>query len=284
MGTSSFGRASAVVPAGPGRYRAAMGPEWNCPIVPQGGLTVATIARAMQAELATPDQPLRSISTVFAQQVQAGEQLIDVQVLRRGRSMSQCSATIRNADADAGATAVAVFGANRKGFTFSDVAPPSVPMPDDCPSFRDPPPPEFPEFAGEPFPFWLNVEGRPALGHPPWETDAPKEAISGTWYRFDDPPRNDNGCWDRLAVLALADTMPGAVGQRVTREENYFPPSCDFTCHLFDDALGEWVLGINRARHAGEGYASVDMEMWDFARDQPTLVAYATQVMFFAFQ
>src|SRR6478672_8550370 len=123
-----------------------MGPEWNCPIVPQGGLTVATIARAMEAELDEPSQALRSISTVFAQQVHAGEQVVDVSVLRRGRSMSQCSATIRNPDADAGATAIAVFGAARRGFSFSDVQPPAVPPPEECPSFRDPPPPEFAEF------------------------------------------------------------------------------------------------------------------------------------------
>jgi acyl-CoA thioesterase len=246
---------------------------------------VATIARAMEAELDEPAQPLRTISTVFAQQVQAGDQEIDVDVLRRGRSMSQCRATIRNPGADAGATAVAVFGAARRGFSFSDGQPPDVPMPDDCPSFRDSPPPEFAEFDHEPMPFWLNVEGRPALGHPPWEVDPRLEAISGTWYRFDEAARTDDDCWDRLAVLALCDTMPGAVGQRLERNDDewWAPPSADFTCHMFDDAHGEWILGINRARYAGEGYASVDMEMWDFARDKPTLVAYATQIMFFVF-
>jgi hypothetical protein len=43
----------------------------------------------------------------------------------------------------------------------------------------------------------------------------------------------------------------------------------------------DWALAVNRAHHAGDGYASVSMEMWDMHVAQPTLVAYATQVMFF---
>jgi hypothetical protein len=50
------------------------------------------------------------------------------------------------------------------------------------------------------------------------------------------------------------------------------------------DALGtarsEWLFGHNFCRKAGDGYASLEMFMWD-----PTegLVAYATQQMFFSF-
>ena len=36
-------------------------------------------------------------------------------------------------------------------------------------------------------------------------------------------------------------------------------------------------------RFAGEGYASVDLEMWDTSEARPRLAAYATQMMFFAF-
>ena len=40
------------------------------------------------------------------------------------------------------------------------------------------------------------------------------------------------------------------------------------------------------ARHAGEGYASAEMALWDFGsdgNDEGHLVAYATQVCFFSF-
>ena len=75
--------------AGDGAFRAFVGEEWNCPIVPHGGLMTATTVRAMTAELDDPEQTLRSVTTVFAAQVQAGPVDIDVTVLRRGRSISQ---------------------------------------------------------------------------------------------------------------------------------------------------------------------------------------------------
>jgi len=87
-----------------------------------------------------------------------------------------------------------VFGAAREGFDFTDVAPPpDVPAPEDCPSFRDDVPEDIDfEFNHEPWPFWLNVEGRPALGHAPWEDYEPTTAMRACWYRFDDPPRTDD--------------------------------------------------------------------------------------------
>jgi len=43
------------------------------------------------------------------------------------------------------------------------------------------------------------------------------------------------------------------------------------------------VLAVNRARHAGDGYASADVEMWDVDGGVSRLVAYATQTMIFSF-
>ena len=51
--------------------------------------------------------------------------------------------------------------------------------------------------------------------------------------------------------------------------------------HLFGAPSPGWLLAHNRARHAGDGYASVDMALWDPV--DGALVAYATQLMFFAF-
>ena len=42
-----------------------------------------------------------------------------------------------------------------------------------------------------------------------------------------------------------------------------------------------WLLAHNKARWAGDGYASVDMALWD--PTDRSLVAYATQMMFFTF-
>jgi acyl-CoA thioesterase len=50
--------------------------------------------------------------------------------------------------------------------------------------------------------------------------------------------------------------------------------------HLFGDTSAEWILARNTAHHAGDGYASVEMELWD---PGGRLLAYATQMMFFTF-
>jgi acyl-CoA thioesterase len=270
----------------PGRWCVDVDAEWNCPIVPHGGLVTAVAARAMELELDRPDQELRSISVVFAEQVPPGPVEVDVTVLRRGRTMSQATATVRSVGREAGHTSIAVFGSDRPAFEFTDLRVPdfaSMPRPEDCPSFRD----ERPEGAERPFefPFWEHVEGRPVDGHAPWDTEwLPTSSEVSRWYRIDETPLGPDGAWDPLALVMLCDTMPSAVGERMGPAPllpPWLPPSCDLTVHLFGPCHAEWVYARNHARHAGDGYASADLELWD-----PTtgnLVAYGTQVMFFRF-
>jgi hypothetical protein len=136
--------------------------------------------------------------------------------------------------------------------------------------------------------FWTHrVEGRAALGHALWEDYVPDRAERAMWYRFDDPPFLGDGTIEPLALVILADTMPGAVDERVGRQDRmWFAPSVDLTVHLLDDCRSPWVLAHNRARYAGDGYASADMSLWDCGLDgssRPRLVAYATQLFLFTF-
>jgi hypothetical protein len=107
------------------------------------------------------------------------------------------------------------------------------------------------------------------------------------WYRFDDPPYLTDGTIDPLAPVVLADNMPGAVGEKVRHQDDYwFAPSVDLTVHLLDECRSPWVLAHNRARFAGDGYASADMALWDCGEEgsgPPRLVAYATQLFLFSF-
>lgn len=281
-----FAEETAVAPVGAGRYEAEIGEVWNLRPLPQGGIVTALALRAMADVLDQPDQRLRTLHTAFVAQVTHGPVVVDVELLRRGRSMSHLRAEVANTGASRGHMTTAIFGSARQGFVFTDLEPPSVPGPEDCPSFRDPPPPGAPTF--EPMRFWTErVEGRNAIGHPPWEEYTPGRAERAMWYRFDDPPLLDDGTLDPLALVVLADTMPGAVGERVGRSERmWFAPSVDLTVHLLDECRSPWVLAHNRARQAGDGYASADMALWDCGpagRDGPRLVAYATQLFFFTF-
>lgn len=276
-------RSSAVTPLGDGRYQATIGPEWVLAMVPQGGLIAAVAARAMAAELQT-DQPLRSIHGVFASPVPHGQVVADVRVLRRGRSVSQAEVTVRAPDAAAGFSALAVFGGDRPGFAFTELAFPEVPDADDCRSWREPPPPESGFVDAKQWQFWEEVlEGRGAIGHAPWEDVPRTSAECASWFRFDDPPTTPDGRMDQLALLVMADVMPGSVFERIgPTEERWFAPSVDLSVHLFGHATPGWILAHAKAHHAGDGYASAEMALWDpRAEGGPALVAWASQQMLF---
>lgn len=280
-----FQQQMALTPDGerPGRYLVDVDPRWNCPIVPQGGMMTALAAGAMGAEIGDPTQRLRTITTVFAAQVPAGPVTIDVTVLRRGRRATQAIATTCGAGAAAGHTTVAVFGPDNGGFEFTDLAMPDVPPPEECPSFRDPPPPEAGfEDDDVPMPFWDQVEGRPAMGHAPWDDYVPAASDCAHWYRFEEPPMRPDGTLDPLAAVALCDLMPSSVGERMgPGQRNWYPPSADLTVHLFGEPRSEWLLGHLRARRAGGGFASIETALWD--PSDRSLVAHAAQVMYLVF-
>ncbi len=276
----------AAVDGDPDRFTAHISPPWMLAVVPQGGVVAAIAARAMAERLAADgrhDQTVRTFTSVFAGKVDQGPVEVEVGVLRLGRSMSQLTATVRNPGADAGLTAVAAFGAPRRGFSFTDLTMPDVPGPEGMRSYRDPLPDgvEF-EFSRPPMPFWEEiVESRPVIGRPPWEPFEDGPAECANWVRIDEPPRDAAGDLDPLTYLVLCDTMPGAVGQKVGPQgDPWFGPSVDLTLHVLERSEPGWFLTHNRARHAGDGYASVDQALWS---EDGRLVAYATQVMFFAF-
>lgn len=286
---SFFVDSTQVSGQGDGRYRAQVDQGWNLRPLPQGGIVSALALRAMDAELDDPSQRLRTLHTTFVAQVPHGPVDVEVEVLRRGRSMSHLRAEVSAPDAPRGHLTTAVFGSTRAGFEFTDLAPPSdLPGPADCRSFRDPLPEGVEGF--DPMPFWSHVEGRMALGRNFWEEYVPERAERAGWYRFDETPLLDDGTMDPLALVVLSDFMPGAVGQKVSgngaADRPWFGPSVDLTVHLLGECRSEWVLCHNTARHAGDGYASADMALWDCGDDgqaEPVLVAYATQLSFFTF-
>ena len=275
----SFAEEIVVEPAGEGRYRAHLSHDWDLFPLPQGGIVASFALRAAGLEVHDTSQQLRTCTTVFAGQVTAGELEVDVEVLRRGRSATQISSTVRNAGSPAGATVLAVYGGPRRGPEFVEAVPPKVAAPLDCRSYRDPPPEGAQTF--DPTPFWDRLEGRGALGHPPWEDYEPETSDVATWLRFDDPPLLEDRSVDPLAVFTMADRMPGCIGERLGRQgEQWFAPSADLTVHFFAPLRTEWLLAHDRARWAGDGWASAESTLWD---EDGVLVAYATQMMLFTY-
>jgi acyl-CoA thioesterase len=262
----------------PGRYAASLDDSWNIVRLPQGGVVAALGLRAAEHALADSSLSLRTCTTVFAGAVAHGDLEITVEILRRGRTATQVRTEVRNAGAGSGATTVAVYGCTRNGPSFTDVKPPAVPPPMQCPSYREAPP-GAQTFL--PTPFWQRVEGRAAIGHPPWEGHEPLSSEVASWYRFDDPPLCADGSLDPLAVLTLTDRMPGAIAERLGHQgPMWFAPSADLTVHFFEPVRTEWVLAHDRARWADDGWASVESMLWDEAG---VPICYATQMSLFTY-
>jgi acyl-CoA thioesterase len=262
----------------PGRYATTITDAWVVMTVPQGGFLGLLAAEAMRHHLADDTLALRTFTVVFAAPVQAGPVEIDVTELRRGRSAAQLSVTVRNIGRDSGATAVAVFGRTRAGFSFTDAAPPVVLPPEECWSYREPP--DTWRWDGPMSPFWNDVlHGRNHSGAPPWQPPMLGAAETLIWYRFDVPPPPH----PFASALVLSDAMPSTVEMKVG-EGAWFAPSADLTVHVVGQPRSEWLLSHATCRWAGDGYASADADLWDMdAPGGPTLVAHATQVMLFTF-
>jgi acyl-CoA thioesterase len=271
-----------------GRYETTIGEHWQLIAIPQGGVVAAIAVDAMERALGDPGQQLRTMTALFAGQVAGGPVAVDVRVIRRGRSMSQLEATVRNPGADAGLTIIAAFGRPRRGFEFTELVAPDVEGPEGARGFRDPLPEgiDF-ELTRPPMPFWERVvEARPVIGRPPWEEfDPDVEARQVNWMRLDHPPRRADGSIHVAASVVLCDTMPGSVGQKIGPDHgDWFAPSVDYTLHCFGPPAEGWMLIDYKARQAGDGYASVESALWDMADPSaPRLVAHACQMMFFIF-
>src|ERR1051326_4319636 len=89
-------------PSGSGRYEGLIDESWTLAPLPQGGVVTAAAVGAMEAELSTEGQSLRSLHTTFVAPVSHGAVDISVEVLRRGRSMSHLRAGVRNPSAACG--------------------------------------------------------------------------------------------------------------------------------------------------------------------------------------
>lgn len=262
-----------------GRYAVTLSGDWNAPLFPSGGVTTALALRAMQVELGDPNMRLRTCSTMFLSTVRAGRIVVDVEKLRLGKRMSHLRADVRS-DGDEGPVHVttAAFGETREGFDFSYLDMPDVPPPQECPGLAAAPP-GVPAWRSS---FFDNLDVRRVRSFASFEEGwegGRAEAVR--WMRYRVAPRLEDGRIDPLSLVALADTMPPAVGQYLGPGFPLFhAPSVDLNMHFFADSDDEWVLVKAVCQLAGDGYASADVALWDRSR---RLVARGTQLMLLRF-
>jgi acyl-CoA thioesterase len=277
----SFVDATRVVPVDGStpRYHGSLSREWDAPVYPSGGVVTALALRAMATELAQPHQHLRSFSTMFVSTVDAGTIEVGVERLRIGKRMSQLRADVRGAGRDEpGHVTMAAFGETREGFAFAYASAPDVGSPDDYPGFPTPPP-GVPAWRSR---FFENLDVRRVRMYSSFETNwEGGRAESLRWMRYRVAPRRPDGRIDPLSWIAIADTMPPAVGQyHGPGFPFYHAPSVDLSMKFFADTDEEWALVHVVSHWAGDGYASADVTLWDGKRK---LIAHGTQLMLVRF-
>jgi acyl-CoA thioesterase len=258
----------------PGWYTAELSNAWDFR-TPSGGALMTVAMRAMQEELADPGLRPLSANTHFCSPVPAGPLEVRVEVLRHGGAAAQVRAQLSSTTVPGpGLEVSATFARDRDGVDLIDTAPPSVPPPDQCPSFD-----QLPIVIGrERPPFFHNLESRLAQGQMWWTKGwPPGPARIARWFRYRVPQRLADGRFDPLAIPPIADTMPPALMQKLgPSHEPFHAPSLDLTVHFLEDTEAEWLLVNVHARRARAGYATASAEIWD---DRRRLLAFATQTM-----
>lgn len=80
-----------------------------------GGLSAAFAVTAMRKQLARP-QTIRSLMVSFIAPIAPGEISVEAQILRQGKNVTQCSASVFS-EGQVGLQAMAAFGNSREAFT-----------------------------------------------------------------------------------------------------------------------------------------------------------------------
>jgi acyl-CoA thioesterase len=242
----SFATDTAVERMGPGFYRAWLHERWSSLLGIHGGYTAAVVARAIEAAVADPSRPLRTIAVQFAVSPRPGPVEIEVVIERSGRSMTTSSARLRQGD-DVVLVAHAVSASPRPGLIYDEHLRPCDADPGSAPAFVPNPP------VGH----FANVEVRldPEIAI----FSGRNEAVMAAWLRpLDGEPI------DTAWVVAMCEVLPPAVFSRTTGPVN--AASLEFVVHLGTGTLrvdpNAYVYLSCRSPFAAEGFAVEDGIMW----------------------
>ncbi len=94
MDAADFKLDTAVEPLGGGRWQAEIADAWSGPPGPNGGFVAALILRAIRAEVDDPDRLPRSLTIHYLRPPRDGEITIEVEVVRSGRTATNCGARL----------------------------------------------------------------------------------------------------------------------------------------------------------------------------------------------
>lgn len=252
---------TAVAGVGGGAFSAEISPRWNVGSTPNGGYLMALALRAAAAELPHP-HPFTATAH-YLRAAEPGRILIDVEVIRSGRTHSTAVARLVQQDAEV-VHVLTSFGdlSAMDGPTLRTAGPPDLPPVEQCLIGRA----VLPD--GRPVPIGERFETAADPATMGWLRGSPTgEAYVAAWMRLVDGREPDP-----LMLTMVVDALPppvfeiGAVG---------WVPTIELTVHVRQVPAPGWLRVAARTRFLQGGYLEEDVEVWD-AED--ALVAQSRQL------
>ena len=222
MAGTSFDRDIARKPVSPGIYDVHISESWNVVVGPNGGYIAAIMLSAIQDECG--GTPARTVTWHFLTPCKPGSARVEVQVEKRGRSLTTCTARLRQ-DSRIICLALATLGPVREGIdiAFDDHPVPRLSPPDEVEEDKRMGP-------GHSLyvPFRDHYDQRLAIG--PVPPGICGDGRVGGWTRFRDPRP-----FDDPAVAAIADSWyPGLLVRELPVRMH--APTVEYTVHFVGSA------------------------------------------------
>jgi acyl-CoA thioesterase len=249
-----------------GLVRGRTHPDWANMVGPFGGVTAATLLRAIEMQPDRLGEPV-ALTVNFAAPITDGNFDIVVGSARTNRSNQHWIAQLRQ-DGQTRTTATALFGLRRDTWTDTEAHPPVVPTPEQA-GARDQS-----DFA----PWLRNYEMRVVEGPAPTRMEqASSDSTTTLWVRESRPRRLDHP-----ALAAMCDVFY----PRVFLRRGKFVPAGTISLttyfHADDEQLqmvgDDFLLGSARANRFGGGYFDQSAALWSRSG---TLLATSHQIVYF---
>ena len=244
---SQFDEETRLTALGDGAFEGQVSPDWSIGSNPNGGYLLALAAKSIAA--LTPEHPDPLSITVHYLRPGLGSQpfRIHAQVLRSGRQLSACRATLMQDDS-ARIEVMAAFGNLGAGAPAVIEPPaPAIAPPEHCI-------PRSGDQQGIKLPIMDRLDIR--LHPDEVQTKVGGRAQITGWIRF-----KDARAPDPIAALLFADAFPPSVFGRIGATG--WVPTVELTVHLRRRPAHGWILGQFRTGDLADGRMIEDGTLWD---------------------
>lgn len=260
-----FDKGIVLEPAGDGQLRGHTVPEWANMVGPFGGITAATLLRAVELQPDVHGQPV-ALTVNYLAPIVDGDYEIRARAVRTNRSNQHWIVELSQ-HGDLKTTATAVFGIRRETWGDTELTRPAVPAAGQVPAGRD---------NG---PTWMsNYDMRYVAGAIPRPEDGVSDSSETSLWVRDTPARP----LDFAALTAICDIFYPRVFLRLGRLIPAGTVSITVYFHADSESLAvqgdDFVLATARAQRYSSGHFDHSAHIWGTSG---TLLATSHQIVYF---